>query len=330
MPRKKLDYDYAKNHDARRLPAWRYERVQRLLGSSNPPHPQRDDADVKLFRDYLITKRRYRSVIEDDQELQQVLGARFKRVWAADRIFFGGRVDRARFGIESMILAGEDNETIAKTNGTKPDTIDFYERMFFNVRDRLDNHNYIASAVLMDSFRSGLNNRTPEMTAKYFGYFGGPVILRVILDGFDTAIPRPIEPSEVLPWFDNVYRKFTRILTNVGLAYMEPTNFNIRTLVEGYQALLSLDHREIASRGEDNPIRQALSAFIERYPLPKGDAADKLPHRPGSLYAGGHVEPRVSELNALHSGEQSLALVKYDESWKPEAVGSQSDEQTSI
>jgi hypothetical protein len=317
MARKALDYTFASTYDTRRAPAWRYERVQRLLASSNPPHPRRDDQLTKELRQYYITKRRYRNVLEDDHELQNVLGAKFGPIWIADRIFFGGRSDRARYGVEAMLLAGESDEAIAEANGATPAAINLYEQLFFNVRDRLSNYNYIASIVLMDAFMSGLGNRTPEMTAKYFGYFGGPVILRVILDGFDAAVPRPTEPTEVLPWFDGVYRRFTRVITNIGLGFMEPTNFNIRTLVEGYQSLLSLDHREATSRGEDNPIRQALSVFINRFPLPRGDAADKLPHRPGITYAGGHVEPRVSELNSLQSGHDVVSLKKYSDDWKP-------------
>lgn len=317
----RLDYGFATRHDPRRLPTWRYERVQYLISSGKPPHPRRDDKLIRVLRNFYMDQRRWQEKLDDDIELQIQLAAKYRYLWEADRIFFGGRSDRTRFGVESMILARQPDEEIAESCGTTPEAIELYEQIFFNVRDKLDNRNYIASKVLLDAFMSGLSNRTHESTAKYFGYFGGPIILKLVLDGVDNSTVIPTEPSDTTTWLDHQYRRLMRTIANIGLTYTQPTNFNIRTVIEGYQALLSLDYREQTSRGEDNPIRQALHMLLSVKPAPKGDEADKLPKRPGDVYAGGYVEPRVHELDAASRGATVEALDQYDETWNPSDVG---------
>jgi hypothetical protein len=316
MPRRKVkENDPANEGDSRRPPAWRYERVQQLLADIMPPHPARDDAIVRAMRKYYIAKRRLQSFIEDDYVLQQELAGRYRHLWAADRVYYSGRTDRTRYGLEAQILARVEYEDISRDTGMSVEAIDTYEKVFFNVRDRLDQRGYIAGTVLLDAFMSGLSGRTQELTAKYFGYFGGPVVLQLVMNGVDGSIPKPVEPSDTSRWLDHQFRHVFRTSAVIGATFLEPTNYNVRTLFEGYQSLLSLGYREQSSGGDDNVINQALEVFVKQHPIPLGDKADKLPHRPGPLYAGGMVEPRVHEVAAVHSGKSVPALEHYGNQW---------------
>lgn len=318
MPRKKLDYSYFSRFDPRRSPTWRYQRAQRLLSGVEAPHPERDDADIRALRKYYLIKRRLRQRFDDESRLEHELSAQFGYLWAADRIFFEGRSDRVRYAVEAMLLARTPVDEIADFAAVEPATITVYERMFFNVADRLDNKNYIGSVVLMDAFMSGLSNRTREITAKYFGYYAGPVVLRLILDGFDGSMPEPSAPADVSRWLDHHYRLVYRAISAISVVFTEPNNYNSRSLWEGYQQLLSLGYREQSVGGEDNVINQALEVFVRQNPIPLGDEADRLSHRPGPVYAGGAVEPRVSEIMRLQQGKVPPALNYYGDSWQPE------------
>jgi len=318
MPRSKLDYSYFFDNDPRRSPAWRYERVQRLLSSGKPPHPTRDDQHIQELRRYYLTKQRMRRSITDEYELNVQLAAKFGPIWCADRIFFNGRSDRTRYGLEALLLTRSDNLYIADESTVPPEAVDAYEAYFFNIRDRIDNRQYIASMVLMDAFMSGLGNRTNEMTAKYFAYYGGPIVLRLVCDGQDGAVLAPTRPDETERWLDGTYRHVQRAVANVGVAFMEPTTFTIRTLMEGYQSLLSLSYREQNVGGDDNVINQAMELFVKQNRVPLGDSADKLSRLPGPVYAGGQVEPRVSELLKLASGAVPPTLASYGDDWRPD------------
>jgi len=327
MPRKKLDYSYFSRFDPRRLPTWRYQRAQRLLSSSESPHPERDDNDIRALRKYYLIKRRMRQRYDDEQRLDHELSARFKYLWAADRIFMEGRADRVRFAVEAMLLARTPLAEIAHYAAVEPLAIQVYERLFFNVNDRLENRNYIASVVLLDAFMSGLANRTREITTKYFGYFAGPVVLRLILDGFDGSMQAPLAPADTSRWLDHHYRLIHRTICNVSVSFTEPNSYNSQSLFEGYQSLLSLGYREQSVGGEDNVINQALEVFVRQNPIPLGDKADRLSHRPGPVYAGGSVEPRVSEIMSLQQGHVPPALVYYGDTWKPETDTDSADDQ---
>jgi len=72
--------------------------------------------------------------------------------------------------LEARILAREDYESIAKKLGTKAHTIDFYEKAFFNVTNRLDIPGYIINVVIEPEFRK---NPTFGLW-KLVGYKHGP------------------------------------------------------------------------------------------------------------------------------------------------------------
>lgn len=308
MGRPALDYSYAMKHDPRRAPTWRYERVRRLLAEKKPVHPQQDDDFVKRLRLFYLDKSRLQKTLDAD-ELNRALAAKHTYVWEADKIFCNGRQDRTRYTVEASLLAGQTIQEIADSRSVTPEGVKWYEQLFFNISDRLQNKSYIANEVLGPAFMAGLGNRSPELTAKYFGYFGGPLILNLILDAFDNYLPAPKEPRELGTWLDHQIRLRLKTQALISSTFLEPNNFNIRTLMESYVALVSLQQKEQESSGDDNLVNKAVELFLKTTQIPIGNVADDLLLKSPKPYSELEITPRVAHNRAIAQG-QSVPLLQ--------------------
>jgi hypothetical protein len=113
--------------------------------------------------------------------------------------------------LEARLLARQDSATIAKTLCTTPEAVDWYEALCYNVRDRLDNRDWITTQCLLPALRCHPNTighhvsslatglPTSSVTAypfldgsvKLFAYFGGANLVDVMIHGFRIDKPVP-------------------------------------------------------------------------------------------------------------------------------------------
>ena len=170
-------FDYERLHPLRST-RWRYDRVMEMVDArkkhQKEPEPGRDDRYVRRARKFLMEWKRRGQGQDEDQidRMRQKLFPKYPGLFYAYEIFTGPE-DSIRWMLESRLLAGQTDEEIAKNVGFIPEMIEWYEALFFNVRDRLENKDYIVSQVIRPSMGTGLQNLTMEMSAKFFGYFGG-------------------------------------------------------------------------------------------------------------------------------------------------------------
>ena len=298
-------------------PSWRYERVIRLIDNNEPLHPRFDDAFIRRYRKYRIESLKVNKKRSDPMIRNCALGEQYEAMWCADSIFLDRNEDRSRWQIDAMILARIPYNVIADSAGVDPAAISLYEKIFFNVEERINAKRYIGAVVLQNCYMSGLAHRTHELTAKYFGYFGGPLLLSLVLDAEHEGYTIPEEPHEVDRYLDNLFKTRLRTTSVVGAQFLEPTNFNFRPLIEGYTSLLSLAYKENSNQGDDNIINQAIEIFANAHPMPKGDEASRMQTRPGRLIAGGAIEPRVEEVGQMAKGKNLPDLFQFGDDWTP-------------
>ncbi len=121
---------------------WRQLRAQELLNApGEPKKPERQDD--RYIRKYLRFLYEFSRTAPDDGV---TLFAKFPEMLFAHQVYDGDPWICAI--IEARILAGQDDEAIAKNFGTLAGSICLYEKVFFNVRDRLGMRDFVVSVVL--------------------------------------------------------------------------------------------------------------------------------------------------------------------------------------
>jgi hypothetical protein len=98
--------------------------------------------------------------------------------------------------VEALILAEEPDDVIARRVGCDVDVITAYERVFFNVRERLGIKFYILNCAIGSCVFLGLTRDDVGPIWKLYGYFFGPVVLDLMM----YTLPGP----SARPWPESV------------------------------------------------------------------------------------------------------------------------------
>jgi hypothetical protein len=101
-----------------------------------------------------------------------------------------------RWTIEARILARQSDAEIARLNGCSAEVIEAYEALFFNVRERLDDRDFILTSVI-GPIEAGSKFYDEGQLWKLCGYLGGPQMLDAMIVGFPTAT-WPERPEDVV------------------------------------------------------------------------------------------------------------------------------------
>jgi hypothetical protein len=237
--------------------------------------------------------------------------------------------------LEARILAGQDDQAIARTVGTIPEVIDSYELLFFHVRDRLDVEDWVLQIVLAGEMRG---NAVPTATQhkrllyRLAGYAGGPQALKQVLSG-TRGIQRNRQAAAGGNWCE---RELTRTLRFKGLQaarLVEVTSENALAIIG---LMLKLVERErLAARqdgeGESTPLDMARSVF-GTLKLMMGDEAYQNASPELRAVLDSPFEPRLRDqlrlskcAGGLH-GQLAEMEAEYDE--QREADGPQRAEPT--
>jgi len=76
------------------------------------------------------------------------------------------------------------------------DDVEAFERVFFDVRDRLGRRDFVINQVVGPAIHRGLNCRDYALLWKLFGYMRGPEVLDALIATFDGG-PRRVEAGDV-------------------------------------------------------------------------------------------------------------------------------------
>jgi hypothetical protein len=104
---------------------------------------------------------------EDDYQLARLAQEHPSIFWARD-LWQNDHLP-LRGEIEARILAGESNEVVARHTGQLPETIEAFEALFFNVREKLAHSDYIRFVAM----RPNVNGFFRGGTYSLSGFAGG-------------------------------------------------------------------------------------------------------------------------------------------------------------
>ena len=119
-----------------------------------------------------------------------------RAVLAASRLRSEGDA-RRRLELEARVLAGQPAGAIAARLGLPADVVEAFEKLFFDVRDRLDAPDYIAAVAIGPALhRHGLVVDDAGTLLKVIGYGYGPHVLDVLMAVLDDGSGRGADAAE--------------------------------------------------------------------------------------------------------------------------------------
>jgi hypothetical protein len=105
--------------------------------------------------------------------------------------------------VEARLLTGQSYDEIGSKLPATPKAVEYYEQLFFNVRDRLACKDWISNIIEQrrrDEREWGCTSEEAERgyVMRKFAYSGGPLVLDALLNPIQTANPQPRNVEE---WF---------------------------------------------------------------------------------------------------------------------------------
>ncbi len=162
----------------------------------------------------------------------------YPHLFEAEQIFIREK-QLVRYEIEARLLASETSERISHRFGVDAAIVTWYEKLFFNVLDRLDDRGYIAQRVMGESLHAGLTERDHDLLWKLYGYIGGEAVLdAVIYKGFSQS--RPETPDEVEAFFADQLQSNSALKAMLAMRTMPINSYTQQAILEIQQRFIEI------------------------------------------------------------------------------------------
>lgn len=289
-------------------PDWRFERVLKLVG--RVPTPGRttklDDEYIKEARSFMLRWRK------GDNAREQLL-VENPGLYYAYMVYDNLHTDpEVRFMLEARLLSGQPAPEIAEALKTLPQTVSWYERLFFNIKPFLKHHDWIVKHVLLpssDRFVAHDNDDdddvphpqgTPlivrphlDMTLKFFSYFGGPILCEFMIGGFrrGTAVHTS---DDLSAWLDDQWQLTLQRRSAQAAGVFEVNRYNVMELFATHSRIIELQRTAESGDERRSMFERHVQAMLTELPWTVGRQAKEL-------YADsaiGPFEETAAELNA--------------------------------
>ena len=297
-------------------PAWRFERVLEMV-SQNPPSRASRTEDDKWIRGY--RKLLVRIEGQDTRQAQMEVCKDNPALYYAHLIHHNPDKD-FRTRVQARILAKVSDEDIAKKEWhTLPATITWYNKLFFDVRSRLECKDYIDKVVVgrWDDRQSNPDGSMTcyqnDMMLRLFGFYGGPILLDYVLRHMN-GLGRVWKDAECDGWRD---KEWMRNLRNNSSKMMNTFPFNkwtVMQLFEIHAKLIEMDKQaQLAGGGAPADYKRNVEEMLKTVPWAIGDRGFKDKSALELEYDQTAVEPRADESLMLATGQVPMSLKEVKE-----------------
>jgi hypothetical protein len=276
-----------------RRPDWRWLRVLKMADRYPTPGraSKRDDKWVKAARNFLL---RWRSK-ETDEEREDLWLEQPGLFYAYDLFARQPSEPEGAMFLEARLLARQTPEYIAECMGTIPDTIRWYEALFFNVSDKLHQRDWITARVLLPAlmknhdhsgskydedialpFKDSIVARPfLDASLKLFAYFGGVHIIDVMITGFQQGKPLA-SPEDMANWFDNHMSTTVRRRVSQAAMQFEINKYNITELLTVHTRIMEIERSEESQDQQKTTTERHIKAMVDEIPWAVGDHGEKM------------------------------------------------------
>lgn len=289
-------------------PQWRQDRVLRMLRTSPPERCRRFDDDwIRQYRTFMLKWGK-------GETGREALLYENPGMYYAQKIFDSKEEDpELHLIIEARLLAGESYAAIAETCKTYPEAIQWYEKLFFNVNDFLDNRDWILKQVLLPASDREAEHADSDtgvamliapkrvqaivkphfdMTLKFFAYYGGPIVCDLLISGFrrDRIVTSTKELEE---YFNEQFMTQIAIRSAQAASRFEVNKFNVMELFATHSRLVEIQRNAGNKNERHNEFEKHVDAMLSELPWAVGDDGAKL----YAQTAVGEYDEMAAEIN---------------------------------
>ncbi|NDD52775.1 hypothetical protein EBZ39_02660 [bacterium] len=256
-----------------RAPHWRWLRVLQI-NSGNGRRASRKIDGLNGFvwiRRALRFKRHYDALNTQPDAIYALLNIDKDLFWAYS--MWSDDKAPTRWGIEARVLAGETDEQIASKLGTKPSIISAFVNVFFDVREKLQNMDYMVNVVMANAVTRGLQERQYDLLWKLLGFHGGPHVLDAVINKF-TQTDRPTTPHGVTNFFQDFAMNSIKYKAALAAVTVQSNSHTQLPLLDMYAKYVEIEKNTDGSSRAQHTIVENIGAMLNSIQFNVGTKLD--------------------------------------------------------
>ena len=285
----------------RRPVDWRWQRAA-LAASGEYPLSRRRDGDVWVAR---ATKfiREHESC-ETELDMAELVERHPVIYWAYDIWYTQNESGNpVRSEVEARLLADDQIANIARRVATEVEIIEAYERLFFNVRERLADRGYLMHCVLGPAVHLGFQAGDYDLVWKLFAFLGGPMAVDLMIDQ-SVGHARPERASDLKYFVADVAQNDLRRVAMLALKTLRINNFNAMEIIDKFLKLVELERAGGSGAGiATEAVKQNVHAMLVSLPFAVGQRSAHVNAAPLDRYDDLPAELRYEEVMAISAGQ---------------------------
>lgn len=305
---------------------WRFNRIIAMCDRVPTPGrcTPRDDEYVRRGRNFLLRYRAY------DDDRRKELEYEDEDLFAAFAVYRAksaeGEEAEQAFTLEARILSGQTDEQIAEQYPFGPRTVDYYESLFFNVRDRLSRRDWLTTQILIPALKrtkgtanaAAASSWQPQDHAviktqmdgslKFFAYFAGPWVLERMLTGFEYN-SRANTPDEATNgWDERHYIRGIKRKAAQAVNFFEVNKFNVIDVFMTVNQIISIEKSADTQEGQQSKYDMHIKSCMDGLPWTVGTRDPENVKAGVAKYDDSTSELRDDELLLVSAGDDSPSL----------------------
>lgn len=284
-----------------RAPHWKWLRAQEIDGGGHRASRTIDGSDgFAWIRRAVRLKRHYERASNRHAALHALI-LRDKDLFWAHSIWLAEK-NPTRWGIEARVLAGESDEEIAAKIGADSDVIAAYVSTFFDVRDKLQNLDYVQNVIMADAVSRGLQERHYDLLWKLLGYKGGPHVLDAVINR-GTAVAKPESADGVGTFFQDFAISSMKYKAALASLTVQVNTHTQLPLIESFVKYVEIEKNSDNAMKAQSTIVDNIGVMLSSLPFKIGTKLDSegvkmLP------FDNGAAELRGDEMLVINAGGQ--------------------------
>jgi hypothetical protein len=282
-----------------RSPHWKWLRAQEIDGGGQKATRALDgDEGFSWIRRALRLKRHYDRAGNRTSAMCALVLRDSDLFWA--HAMWLAEKKPTRWGIEARVLAGETDEEIAKKVGTDPEVIAAYVNVFFDVRGRLRNLDYVQNVIMADSVTRGLQERHYDLLWKMLGYQGGPHVLDAVINRF-ISISKPEGPDAVAGFFQDTAINSMKYKAALATLTVQINTHTQLPLIDSFVKYVEIERTTDSASKAQTSIIDNIGAMLTSMPFKIGTKLDSVTAKM-LPFDDGAAELRGDEMMIIASG----------------------------